>query len=72
MDARIELAISYAADNGIDDLAEQARQWHAECAGCYTDFSDDDAEGLSDREALVGIVRHYDGGIAAFVVDCNA
>lgn len=46
------------------------RDWVADCVWADLDDEQDVAE-LSDSQVLAGVSRHYDGGLAGFVRDCQ-
>lgn len=52
---------------------QEARAWVADCLGGWTDLEDeDDISALSDEELLIGVNRHYDGGIDSFLTNCSS
>lgn len=51
------------------DLSEReiaaAREWIAQCV--WADLDPDEVDDLTDRDVIVGIERHYEGGWPAFL-----
>lgn len=47
------------------ELAE-ARSWIGDCE--WRDLEPEDVAELTDAEIMRGVARHYDGGLAAFIV----
>lgn len=43
------------------------REWAADC--CWVDA--DGLDDYSDSQIIAGVNRHYDGGVAAFLEDCE-
>jgi hypothetical protein len=51
---------------------QEARSWVSDCLGGWTDLEDEnDISELSDQEILIGVNRHYSGGLASFLADGN-
>lgn len=46
-------------------LGDEARSWIADCEWGDLD-GEDDVRSLSDDEAIAGVERHYEGGVAQF------
>lgn len=53
---------------GTAELADEARDWIADCQ--WDDIDEDDAGDLTDAQALSGVSRKYDGGLEAFIDNC--
>jgi hypothetical protein len=49
-------------------LAE-AREWIADCV--WADLDQEDIDALTDDQVTRGVRRHYSGGVAQFVSDCQ-
>lgn len=52
-----------------NEQLKQAREWISECV--WGDLDELDIDNLSDEQIILGIKRHFSGGIPAFIESCN-